>query len=245
MLAVTIRTDDDLLVTLMPLSATALTVGRAVSVGDALGPLAGNGDVSSGASHLHVGVRRAERYLDPLSVLGPPPAAAIADPTAEDAGIEPNPVQAEPPVSDALPAQAGSNAAVRPEEQVVEAGVQLSFAEVPGVALQGRSAGDVNFGKASGAMSPAPVTPPERVPAIEPDATGMDSLPRGLQPFRDAHVGSIGSTAETTNPPENAIAGAALLGAGLLALWPLWRGKRHPVPDVRPEINDVAAAVSR
>jgi hypothetical protein len=68
--AVTVLTADGLRVTYLPLRRASVSKGEDVGSGAALGELAASGDASSPAAHLHLGVRRGETRLDPLSFLG-------------------------------------------------------------------------------------------------------------------------------------------------------------------------------
>jgi len=80
--AVTVATDDGLHVTYLPLERAAVHTGSRVAEGDQIGELGEAGDGSSAKPHLHLGVKRGSRSLDPLSLLaGPAPASASA-PTA-------------------------------------------------------------------------------------------------------------------------------------------------------------------
>lgn len=75
-LAVTVLTLDGLRVTCLPMEELDVAAGRVVSAGEAIGSVAGEGDGSSADPHVHVGVRRGETYLDPMTVLRAPPATA-------------------------------------------------------------------------------------------------------------------------------------------------------------------------
>lgn len=68
--AVTVATDDGLHVTYLPLERAAVRAGSRVAQGERIGQLADVGDGSSTETHLHLGVRRGSRSLDPLSMLG-------------------------------------------------------------------------------------------------------------------------------------------------------------------------------
>ena len=83
--AVTVLTADGLHVTYLPLARTSVVRGESVDAGEALGELSDYGDASSPATHLHLGVRRGERALDPLTFL-----AAVE--AAVQPGPEPAPV---------------------------------------------------------------------------------------------------------------------------------------------------------
>lgn len=67
--AVTVELADGHRVSLMPLEGLCIAAGDSVAAGSALGSLAGSGDDSSGAAHLHVGLRSGELYLDPAPFL--------------------------------------------------------------------------------------------------------------------------------------------------------------------------------
>ena len=73
-LAVTIATSSGSL-TLMPLSSAAVKAGMQLAEGESVGELAGTGDGSSASPHLHVGARKGDLYVDPMSLLVAPAAA--------------------------------------------------------------------------------------------------------------------------------------------------------------------------
>lgn len=83
--AVTILTREGLRVTYLPLRDSSLAKGEPVDVGARIGALAGDGDASSTVSHLHLGVRRGETRLDPLSFLGERRAVSAAAKVAASA----------------------------------------------------------------------------------------------------------------------------------------------------------------
>jgi murein DD-endopeptidase MepM/ murein hydrolase activator NlpD len=71
---VVVTHDDGLRTSLEPVTATAAR-GTRVSAGSTVGAVQGAGDAGAVASHctgtcLHWGVRRGERYVDPLALLG-------------------------------------------------------------------------------------------------------------------------------------------------------------------------------
>lgn len=68
--AVTVLTSDGLRVTYLPLRSVSVRKGESVSTGLDLGALAGSGDASSDAAHLHLSVHRGETALDPSAFLG-------------------------------------------------------------------------------------------------------------------------------------------------------------------------------
>jgi hypothetical protein len=106
--AVTVLTADGLRVTYLPLRRVVVTKGAEVGEGDAIGELAGAGDASSPAPHLHLGVRRGDTRLDPLSLLGDRAAAPVAAP-APSAPAAPT---VAPPVSSHPVASAAHDAPV-------------------------------------------------------------------------------------------------------------------------------------
>lgn len=83
-IAISIELPDGLRVSLLPLAAVDVATGDSVAPGDVLGVLRANGDDSSSATHLHLGVRRGNAYLDPGAWLpsGVESTANITDPAA-------------------------------------------------------------------------------------------------------------------------------------------------------------------
>ncbi len=104
--AVTVLTADGLRVTYLPLERGSVSKGAAVRTGASLGEVAGTGDASSSAPHLHLGVRRGETRLDPLAFLVERQAGTAA-PVAPSA---PAPRPASPAVLVAPPVTAPSAA---------------------------------------------------------------------------------------------------------------------------------------
>lgn len=106
-LAVTLALPDGRSMTLMPLATASVTAGCSVGAGAAIGEIASAGDGSCGESHLHVGLRRGDTYLDPMTLLAAPSAGAgephhaqQAPATEEapvvDGGATPSPATAAP-----------------------------------------------------------------------------------------------------------------------------------------------------
>lgn len=75
-IAVTVLTTDGLRVTYLPLASAAVSRGNRIDPGDDIGTLAGDGDASSSAAHLHLGVKRGSTRLDPEAFLASPVAAS-------------------------------------------------------------------------------------------------------------------------------------------------------------------------
>jgi hypothetical protein len=122
--AVTVLTSEGLRVTYLPLRRASVSKGDGVGEGAALGDLAGEGDASSAAAHLHLGVRRGETRLDPLSLLreraAAPPAPKVELPDPSPGAVHaspraaPSPSHVAPSVSHAAPSSARAPARVRP-----------------------------------------------------------------------------------------------------------------------------------
>lgn len=231
MLAVTVRTADGLSFTLMPLAECSLVKDEQVAEGERLGSLAGTGDASSDASHLHIGVRRGEAYLDPAGFIG-----AFAEAQGREPAVEPATADSaagrtpEPPVLTEIPQATtvqdlGMAAeSTRPQVDSV-ADPAIVRATDPVRATGGEAA--VAPRAASGSPAESPVAPNR---AVSP------------QRFLRAHV-----PVRTITPASagRVPAGAGLLLVGGLALWPLWRRRTGTITDVRPRFDDVAATVTR
>ncbi len=78
-LATSIRTAQGS-VTLLPLDRVMVVRGATVEEGEQVATLAADGDVSSSATHLHLGLRMGNLYLDPTSLM---PVPIAAQPAAE------------------------------------------------------------------------------------------------------------------------------------------------------------------
>lgn len=90
--AVTIMLADGRRVSMLPFDCLSVAANQEVEAGDTLGSLALQGDDSSDGSHLHVGLREGEEYVDPLMLLQAP-AAEQPEPAEEDL---PEPAEVEP-----------------------------------------------------------------------------------------------------------------------------------------------------
>ncbi len=231
MLAVTVRTADGLSFTLMPLAECSLVKDEQVGEGQRLGSLAGTGDASSDASHLHVGVRRGETYLDPAGLIGAFAEVQGREPAVEPATADPAAGRApEPPVRTETPQTTtvqdlGTTAGPARTWAAPVADPAIVRATDPVRVIGGQAVAAPRA--ASGSPAQGPVAP-ER--AASP------------QRFLRAHV-----PVRTTAPASagRVPAGAGLLLVGGLALWPLWRRRTGTIMDVRPRFDDVAATVTR
>ena len=70
MKAVSIELANGRVISLMPFASIAVREGQSVIEGQALGTLAAGGDVSTSATHLHMGYKQGSSYLDPMSLFG-------------------------------------------------------------------------------------------------------------------------------------------------------------------------------
>ena len=122
--AVTVAGDDGLRITYMPLSTAAVAAGQRIEQGCAVGVVAGSGDASSAAPHLHLSVRRGETYLDPAGMLST--AAGVPDPGGSGNVASPQPEAVRPP----------SAAQVSAPHPAPVAGAQASVAHAPVSASQ-------------------------------------------------------------------------------------------------------------
>jgi hypothetical protein len=135
--AVTVLTPDGLRVTYLPLRRSSVSKGAAVSEGTALGDLEGQGDSSCAAPHLHLGVRRGDTRLDPLSLLGER-AAAPPVPKPETPHRSPGAAPAVPHAAPVVPHAAPSSARVPARSGApASAGAAQSPALLPHASMPG------------------------------------------------------------------------------------------------------------
>ena len=69
--ALTIKTADERLVTVSPLQDSGIARGQIVAKGQSLGALASAGDPSARVPHLHVSLRIKKKYVDPSALIAP------------------------------------------------------------------------------------------------------------------------------------------------------------------------------
>lgn len=83
--AVSIELANGRIITLMPFASITVREGQAVAEGASLGTLAAGGDVSTPATHLHMGYKEGSSYLDPMLLFGAAPSAShdVGVPSAE------------------------------------------------------------------------------------------------------------------------------------------------------------------
>lgn len=238
-LAVTIMTARGS-VTLLPLESAPVKRGAHLSAGERVGTLAADGDGSSAGTHLHVGLKQGDLYVDPLGVMTPPPAAS---PAAGGPATHPA-----PSVHGTVGAAGAARAAASPHtaahcHPATEPGAEVSAASVsahaavpgaklaPGVSIAGPPAQE------------RAAEIPEIAHAIGPSANSTpEAVTPSLAPLLDRAIRFAQRSARG--------AAWALLGvlAALGALWPVWRSA--PVEGsrkvrVRPTGDDVAAVSGR
>lgn len=96
--AVTVEMADGLRVSLLPLAEVFVAAGDELAAGETVGTVAATGDDSNPTSHLHLGLRRGEVYLDPTGLMPTVDAVAPTVPSSEPAPDEPD---GEPPAASA------------------------------------------------------------------------------------------------------------------------------------------------
>jgi len=220
MRAVTIETAQGL-ITLMPLARLDVTRGAELGEGDGVGVIAATGDASSGETHLHVGARRGDLYVDPLGLIAPPVPQPAEQPESQP---EPQPTAA------AEGAPAGAPASAQPGESTPAGAVSSA----PGAATAPASAGTVPRGASldapegrsapsSSVRSRASITQPlNPTVQIAPGVTLPSSPPAGeglvISPgtaralaLAGAPVRAAGVSSATVRSTEAASAGIAAL----------------------------------
>ncbi|MDO8987726.1 MAG: peptidoglycan DD-metalloendopeptidase family protein [Coriobacteriia bacterium] len=245
-LALTITTDDGILVTVSPLSEAQVLAGERVDAGGLVGMIAESGDPSTSTPHLHVSARRGDRYLDPTALLGAPPA-----PTLVTLPIQEEPQLPAVPVTQALPRVEATHESVT-DAQVHADPSGVSPAIASQVFTQAETPVPVSVGKiALSASTEALESTSRKAVTTSLQSSGDPAVARlhvansSPQAFRTAH-GPRWARASFTSRREGATAKAVgLLAVGALAMWPMWRRRRSCGPDVSGRINHVATAVAR
>jgi len=240
--------------------------GDSLAEGDAVGALAGDGDGSSAETHLHVGVRRGDLYVDPLSVLTSPVALSVAPGGNAPAGVG----------ATQGSASAGTAAAVHAAtvgRTASSAGAAAASAARAHVAAAVRGGVPVGLNAGSSALHPAvpgaSLAPGVSVGGVAPRAapsyaaaSAESALTRlravGLSPAgAQATARVAGSTLDAVLAQARRTAGQAARVAGMAAatvlggiglLWPLWRREERKGSGedrVSAIADDVAAAVGR
>lgn len=253
-------------ITLLPLETLSVKSGVQVEGGGELGLLASDGDQSSSATHLHVGARLGDMYVNPLTMLSAPLVPAPEAQPQEQPRIAPAPGTAAAP--------AGSAAGVGVRGAGAGAGVAASAVQVAPAAGSPALAGGPALARAASVaeLSSHPVAVPgaELAPGVSvagapavasagsgniiegaarallgsPTASGAPGLLSGLS------AGQLLERAMKLAGRLGRMAGLGLAGAllALGALWPIWRReKRKGLVEisVRPSGDDVAAVAGR
>jgi len=246
-------------VTLLPLDHASVARGDELAEGAVVGPLAANGDGSSASTHLHVGMREGDLYVDPLAVMAP----ATPPTTDQSSGVG---VGAGSGVTVDAGVSVGSTGAgvTLGAGGTMPAGVSLAPQASTARAPRTRSARGGQG--ASSAVSTARVARVAEKTGVTAGSSAAQAVPLVLGTggvFMPAAAAS-----GTPAPPATSVvawlleragavaartirlAGLVLLGvlAGVGALWPLWRGEGRKGPGqlrVRVLGDDVAAAPSR
>lgn len=245
-LAVTISTSKGD-ITLLPLGSATVKRGVRVAEGDGVG-LLGEGDGSCADSHLHVGLKRGDLYVDPLGVMTAPAeatggeGAASAQPSVRSAtshvagsGHAPEARGGSSPAAAGARALAGAGTVAG---QGAPAGVRAPVAGAqlaPGVSVAGAPV------QSQSGMA-AEVSAPDRATRAGVQTVSSSEAAPSLAPL----LSSIGSFARRSARG----ASLGLLGvlAALGALWPVWRSDRRQACGkvcVRPVGDDVAAVSGR
>jgi len=204
--AVTVLTADGLRVTYLPLRRASVTKGATIDAGVTIGELAGEGDASSPASHLHLGVRRGEARLDPMSFLGEHATAAVSGPITVPVPETPHPVVGSAPAP-AHAAAPTANAASGARAPAVAPATAHASARVPSSA------------RSSSAQTPAflPRVSPIELPTLRQFARAADT-PRLRTAAVTADVGSARDFLAAL------LARLGLAGVAGFFVWPVLRG---------------------
>jgi len=249
-------------VTLLPLDSLRVAKGDRLEAGDPVAALASGGDSSSAATHLHVGLKRGDLYIDPLSAIAPP---AVQPGPSE----EPQPHVA--PASQQAAQQLAAATHGAPAAAAAGAAAKAGVAAPAGVAL----------GAPAGAAAPvslalrAPVEGAQLSAGVSiaggpaPAAVAVPMTPVALQAVR-GELGTVVRAEARASAADEAAARATSLAARLARwgaqaagvagvaavstlvalglLWPIWRRDEGEGPvqvAVRPLGDDVAAAVGQ
>lgn len=215
-LAVTVRDGEGRRVTYLPLTATNVSCNEPVPTGAALGQLAGEGDRSADASHLHLGVRSGEAYMDPAQFL--PEAGAKLPASAPGGGGSPSRLPRSPNAPASTPKPAPSSA---PPVSVLAPAAAAAQVVVPGSVAGVRAAAPTGVRAAQPAAAPHTVTQSRAAPA--PEAR----TPLGLRDIANRFAGLRARVQRAI-----LFAMGALLAGALLR--PVWRRAAEPrcVPAV-------------
>ncbi|MDZ4179210.1 MAG: peptidoglycan DD-metalloendopeptidase family protein [Coriobacteriia bacterium] len=248
--AVTIEFGDGLKVTCLPLDDVRVAAGTPVESGSVIGLLAASGDRSSSQPHLHIGVRRGDTYLDPMSFLLAPvaaPSAETPDATAPHGASIPQNVNpsAEPvgaagtlsSVSVGVPAASVQPAATTGAPHIASAAVPDEVTVHAPVTSKVLAEG----------FTPAPrsVVATRRIEQMERVLSSGTRASDGVHTTTVARGEAV--TYERPAAMPMSVPGLLLIGVGaLLGLSPIWRSQsQKPQRSAVPTGDDFAAAVGR
>jgi hypothetical protein len=178
--AVTVEFEDGLRVSLLPLSEVFVSAGETLAAGEVVGSVAVLGDNSHSESHLHLGLRRGEAYLDPTGLL---PAAVVPAPepdlTSDVGGVADDGVASG--TADAPPAP---STAADPASGRVPGANPTTIAE-PQAALIEPTRSDSPAATSAGALLPYGVSPYVPAGSVASAATHTNiAAPNGVSAAR-------------------------------------------------------------
>ncbi|MDP2300204.1 MAG: peptidoglycan DD-metalloendopeptidase family protein [Coriobacteriia bacterium] len=230
--AVTVEMPDGLRVSLLPLAEVFVTAGDELAAGETVGTVAATGDDSNPTSHLHLGLRRGDVYLDPSGLL--PTVDAVA-PTVPSSEPTPDVPDGEPPTASAPAAVAdpvvdtpGDSAAAHPAGQPA----RVASGHAPSVAVPGARIPASGQADAGGTLVPESVSVQDS--PMRAESTGLRSevlrhpLPEGAGIVGESALvpAARGARASTFRVPQVtslgrgtvavAVCGCGIVGAHLI-----------------------------
>ncbi len=178
-LAVTIAGDDGLRITYMPLATATVAAGQRIEAGSTVGGIAGAGDASSAAPHLHMSVRRGEAYLDPAGMLA---SAGGSGAGGGSSAVKPPVTASQPAValapSPAAPARVSAQSAVPAASAAAAVPAPVAaVASLPSLRAVSSVSPEAALRAVNGRvslLSPMPVSAGRLVPV--PHATGLTAF---------------------------------------------------------------------
>lgn len=243
-------------ITMLPLSSADVEAGTDLVEGAAVGELAGTGDDSTREPHLHVGARRGDLYVDPLSLIAPPAAPVVETPEVPETQPAEQPEAAGDvgqPAGAATVAQSGAaamgSAVPSPSGVSVRqpAGVPTARASAPATVLTPGAVVAPGV-QVAGAVADVPLTDS----AIGAATSALSArLKQGIDGSGGTSSASAFARWARSAATRAVLVGGRLLAAVLVALgalWPVWRRERRKDGvqlSVRPIDDDVAAVAGQ
>ena len=224
-------------ITLLPLSDVSVAKGDLLAEGDVIGVVASTGDGSSVGTHLHVGLKRADLYVDPMPVLALP-VAVPKDPGGSAVSAGQTQGSASAAEGEAgVSAVAGGKAAGAPAGASAQGASGTDAvggrvgASLPSTSLRPAIAGThLAPGVSVGGLAPQP-SPTSAALAAERALAPLRAA--GLVPAHaQATAQAVGSALDTLFARAREQTGRAVRAAGIVTatvlggiglLWPLWR----------------------